>query len=74
MWLEVLLHYSAVKSFISGMQLGSGKAWGEPPLPFYENQIKCPDVAHPNAKFSVQNIVLRLSWKKNIEEMFIKVP
>ena len=45
-----------------------------PPLPFFENQRKChdfakqgPDCVHPQVKFTIQNVVLRVSRRKNSE-------
>ena len=43
-----------------------------PPLPFFENRKKCPDLgkkgpdcALPWVKFSIQNVVLKVSRIKN---------
>ena len=67
---------------------------GRPPLPFFENRKKCsdlgkngPDFVHLWVKFSIRNVVLRVSKRKNskifpcgaffscvFNEMFIKVP
>ena len=75
-----------------GTQLGEGG--GRPPLPFFENQKECsnfrekgPYCAPPWVKFSVQNVVWRVSSRKHakifpggaffswlFDEIFIKVP
>ena len=45
---------------------------GRLPLPFFENKKKCrdfrkkgPDCVHPYVKFTIQNVVLRVSKRKN---------
>ena len=45
-----------------------------PPLPFFENQKKCPDFGkkcpscvHLLVKFAIQNVVLRVSKRKKLE-------
>ena len=50
---------------------------GRPPLPFFENQKKCPDFrkkspdfVHPCVKFTIQNVVLRVSHRKSFEILF----
>ena len=70
------------------------KMCGWPPLPFFENRKKCPDFGkkghdciHSWIKFSIQNVVLSVSRRKNskvfpcgaffsrhFDEMFIEVP
>ena len=64
---------------ITGAQLG-GKRVGRPPLPFFENQKKCPDFAkkdpdcvHPQIRFTIQNVVLTVSKRKN-SEIFLAGP
>ena len=65
---------------------------GRPPLPYFENRKKvprfckkCPDRDHLWVKFSIQNVILRISRIKNsnfsllffsnvFDKMFIKVP
>ena len=55
---------------IPGAQLvGKG---GRPPLPFFENKEKCPDFGkkhpdcgHPWVKSAIQNVVLKVSKRKN---------
>ena len=44
----------------AGKLLGEGKEGGRPPLPFFENQKKCPDFkkkgpdfVHPYIKFTI---------------------
>ena len=71
---------------LAGPQLGQ-KEGGGLPCPFFENKKKCPDCVHPYIKFSIQNVVLRVSKRKNFEmfpceaffteifdELFIGVP
>ena len=48
------------------------RSGGRHPLPFFENQKKCPDFAkkgpncvHPQVKFIIQNVILRVSRRKN---------
>ena len=55
-------------------------AGGRSPLPFFENQKKCPnfrkkgpDCALPWVKFSIQNVAWRVSRRKNAK-IFPKVP
>ena len=54
---------------LTGAQLGGG---GRPPPPFFESRKKCPDFGkkrpdcvHPWVTFSIQNIVLVASRRKN---------
>ena len=49
-----------------------GPFGGRSPLPFFENQNKCsdfakkyPDCVHPYVKVAIQNVVLRVSKRKN---------
>ena len=65
LWLKVLLHYSAVKVFhIRHVTRGEGRGQ---PYPFLEIKKmpwfwkKGPDFVHPEVKFIIQNIVLRVS-------------
>ena len=58
------------KGGLSGMQLGVRGV--RPPLPFFENQKKCPDFGkkgpncvHPWVESSIQNVVLRVSRRKS---------
>ena len=53
-------------------------ARGSSPLPFFENQKKCPDFGKkgPDSvylcpKFSIQNVVLRVSRRKNSKIVFL---
>ena len=52
--------------------LGGSRIIRRPPLPFFENWQKvpwfckkCPDSVLPSVKFSIQNVVLRVSMKRN---------
>ena len=63
LWLEVLIHYSAVKVFHI-RQVTRGGGVGQP-YPFLELEKmrwlwkkKAPDFVHPEVKFTIQNIVL----------------
>ena len=57
--------------------LAGGQLGGEgrrPPLPFFEIPKKCPDFrkkipdcVHPLVKFTIQNVVLRVSQRKNFK-------
>ena len=76
--------------YLTGAQLGGGGR--RFPLPFFDNRKNChdfgkngPDCTHLCVKFSIQNVVLRVSRTKNtkifpcffsyvFDEMFIKVP
>ena len=56
-----------------------GEGGGRPPQSFFENKKKCPgfrkkglDWIHPYVKSTIQNVVLRVSKRKNL--MFIGVP
>ena len=40
------------------------KGYGEAPLPFLESLKKCPKFVHPEVKFTIQNIALRVSRTK----------
>ena len=49
-----------------------GESGGRPPLPFFENRRNCPDLGkkshdcvHLWVKFSIENIILRVSRRKN---------
>ena len=68
---------------LTGVQLGRK---GEVSPALFENRKKCPDCVHHWVKFSTQNVVLRVSRRKNVkmfscgdsfvfcfDEMFIKV-
>ena len=64
--LEVLLHYSAVKVFHIRCVTTGGR--GRPTLLSFWKSKKCPgfgkkgpDFVHPEVKFTIQNIVLRVS-------------
>ena len=55
------LYFKNHFKYIAGAQLGVGKE-KRPPLPFFENQKKCPDFrkkgpdyVHPYVKFIIQN-------------------
>ena len=55
----------------SGAQLG-GRDGGEAPQPFFENQKKAlilekkgPNCVHSWVESSIQNVVLRVSWRKS---------
>ena len=70
LWLEVLFYYSAVKVFhIRCATRGEGESL---PYPFLKIKKKCPgfgkkgpNFVHPEVKFSIQNIVLRVSRTKS---------
>ena len=56
-----------------------GEGGGRPPQSFFENKKKCPgfrkkglDCIHLYVKSTIQNVVLRVSKRKNL--MFIGVP
>ena len=60
------------KSYIRYQARNSGESGGRPPLPFFENRRNCPDFGkkshdcvHLLVKFSIENIVLRVSRRKN---------
>ena len=64
-----LLFFSSYERFCSTCAIRSGE---EASPNFFENQKKClvfgkkgPDCLHPWLKFSIQNVVLRLSRRKN---------
>ena len=51
---------------------GGGGEGGGPPYPFFKIKKgalilkkKCPDCVHPLVKFAIQNVVLRVSKRKN---------
>ena len=43
---------------------------GRLPLSFFKNRKKCPDCLHLWIKFSIPNVVLRVSRRKNISLAF----
>ena len=53
--------------------------WWRSPLPFFENQNKCSnfgkkgsDCVHPWVKSSTQNVVLRVSRRKNSQSFSLR--
>ena len=57
------------------------RSWegGRPPLPFFENQKKFPDFGkkgpdcvHPWVKFTIQNVILRVSMKKKLQNLSLR--
>ena len=66
---------------LAGAQLGEGDG-GRSPLPFFQNQKKCPDCVHPYIKYSsksikekkLRNFTLRGLFTGIFDEMFIGVP
>ena len=60
----------------SGMKLGGS---GRPPLPFLKIKKvpdfgkKSPDCVHLWIKFSIQNVVLRVSQRKNSQKVCLQV-
>ena len=61
-------------------QLGGDEGGRRPPLPFFRNREKCPDFGkrgshfiHLCVKFSIQNVVLKGSRRKN-SKILLAVP
>ena len=72
---EWKLNKSKSLQFISGTQLRrggeGGGGWGSSPLPFWKTcsdfPKKSPGCVHPQVKFTIQNVALRVSRRKNSE-------